>query len=593
MKNYIVYYNDKTTLTGELTKNKNDNNNKTAELDKAYNGILKDGRCEDFSVSDKLDYGKISHIDIEIFDEDVKFGDDGFYILNGGHCRCENKAYAIGDFKERQEGEYVLLDGFMPFCSLCKNSKTVIAIATGMRGDVAQVISIKDNKYRFFVRFAIDGRTPYEDISIRLYTIEDKKTDYSYIANFYREYQMKYNGFVSIKQRIQDENNEDLKYSAESLNVRIRMGWKPVPCTIYEQTPENEPDVHVACSFDDVEKIIEAYHTVGVKKAEFCLVGWNAKGHDGRWPQILPVEESLGGEEGLKKVIKLANKYGYKMTCHTNSTDSYSISEMFCEDDIALKENGEKSVEAERWGGGRTYNICPKRCVEISKQTLSEVAELGFRGLHYIDVITCTMPRECHSKEHPVNKRQATVYFDELFAETKKMFGAIGCEGAYDYSLKNCDSTLYASFANYKDTNDMHPLADKYIPFWHLVYHGIVLSNPYARTINPYKSEDMQDFLKIVEYGGRPHIYYYAQFVNDGTNWIGDGDYRTDSDEKILSDAKEIKALADEYDKLSYLEYEFMIRHTEVEENVFETEYSDGSVTVCDYNTLTYKLYKK
>ncbi|MBQ4159669.1 MAG: hypothetical protein IJD83_01945, partial [Clostridia bacterium] len=71
------------------------------------------------------------------------------------------------------------------------------------------------------------------------------------------------------------------------------MAWKPVPCTIAEQTPENEPDVHVACTFDDVIKVMEAYKKAGVSKAEFCLVGWNMKGHDGRWPQILPVEESI------------------------------------------------------------------------------------------------------------------------------------------------------------------------------------------------------------------------------------------------------------------------------------------------------------
>lgn len=128
---------------------------------------------------------------------------------------------------------------------------------------------------------------------------------------------------------------------------------------------------------------------------------------------------------------------------------------------------------------------------------------------------------------------------------------------------------------------------------WQLVYHGIVLSNPYARTVNPSKSESREDLLKVIEYGGRPQIYYYARFVDDGKDWIGEGDYRTEDPKKILEDAEEIKALTDEYEELALLQYEFMEKHEEIRENVFATEYSDGTRIICDYNTLTYQIAEK
>lgn len=111
--------------------------------------------------------------------------------------------------------------------------------------------------------------------------------------------------------------------------------------------------MHVACTFKDVEDIIHAYKAAGIEKVEFCLVGWNIKGHDGRWPQILPVEESLGGEEGLRSLIKTANDAGYRVVCHTNSTDAYSIADNFDLYNIARTRNGNVSIETTYWAGGR------------------------------------------------------------------------------------------------------------------------------------------------------------------------------------------------------------------------------------------------
>ena len=51
--------------------------------------------------------------------------------------------------------------------------------------------------------------------------------------------------------------------------------------------------------------------------------------------------------------------------------------------------------------------------------------------------------------------------------------------------------------------------------------------------------------------------------------------------------------MADIYSKFDYLQYEFIENHSEISPNVFETVYSDGSKTVVDYNTKTYKLIKQ
>ena len=86
--------------------------------------------------------------------------------------------------------------------------------------------------------------------------------------------------------------------------------------------------MNVACSFEDVEALLEECKAMGIEHAEFCLVGWNIRGHDGRWPQVFPVEPAFGGEENLRKLIIRAKELGYSIVCHTNSTDAYSITGM-------------------------------------------------------------------------------------------------------------------------------------------------------------------------------------------------------------------------------------------------------------------------
>ena len=529
----------------------------------------------------------VEYVEFKLNDNEISAGDNGFYLIGAGHGNCINNDYGIGFFKEFPDCEYRLTDIYLPVFAVVHENCSKTFIVTGMKFDFSQIISVKDNKYNISLRFETGGNIPYEDISIEVIDIP-LNSSYSDIAKIYREHQLN-NGFKLIKDRLTDE----LKYSAEAINVRIRMGWKPVPCAIAEQTPENEPPVHVACTFNDVLSIIESYKKAGIEKAEFCLVGWNMKGHDGRWPQILPVESSLGGETDLLKVIKKAHEYGYSITCHTNSTDAYSIAENFDRNDLIVLKNGEIYEREVRWGGGRTYELCPKRAYEISMQTLPDVAKLGFRGLHYIDVITCTVPRKCYNKDHPVTKGECAEYFNKLFESASDMFGLVGSECSYDYALKNCDYTLYSSFADFTDTENAFPLRDKTIPFWQIVYHGIVPSNPYARTVNALASDNADDLLKLIEFGGKPQIYYYAKFVSDGTDWIGKGDFRCNTAEEIATSTEFVKKTEEIFKNLSYLQYETIENHAEISDNVFEVTYSDSSVVTVDYNNKTYSLNKK
>jgi len=546
----------------------------------------------EYTVSEALNWANVEYVGLLLTETPVKAGEEGYYVVPAGHTNKANRAYAIGYYLERADIETLFECMYMPVFGYKHGELCRTVIVTGMMYDVGELISVKDGEYRMEVRFTVNGKAAYEDIKLEIHDAFGKDKGYSDMARIYREHQLA-NGFASIKDRL----NPILDYSVHSPNIRVRMGWKPVPCKIAEQTPENEPTMHVACTFDDVARLMDECKAAGVEKAEFCLVGWNVRGHDGRWPQALPVEESLGGKEALLRLTAHAKELGYGICCHTNSTDAYSVADCFNADEILVRSDGSHAVDVVRWAGGRSYMTCPKRAYETLDRMLLPVTELGFNGVHYIDVFTCVMPRECFSKEHGVNKKEAAEYWNKLLFRAKELFGSVGSEGAYDHSLKNCDTTLYASFLDYKNPKGnprqcQKELSDEEIPFWQLVYHGIVMSNPYSRTVNAVLGDDMDDILKVIEYGGKPQIYLYAHFVDDGTDWIGRNDFYCHTDEERRESAAGIKKTMDIFGELSYLQYEFMENHEKLADGVYRTTYSDGTAITVDYNSKNYTVEK-
>lgn len=164
--------------------------------------------------------------------------------------------------------------------------------------------------------------------------------------------------------------------------------------------------------------------------------------------------------------------------------------------------------------------------------------------------------------------------------------GGFSSEGGYDFAAPDMDYGLYVSFGD-----KGCPLADKNIPLWHLVYHGYVMGNPYTTTVNP----DKEDWLKIVEYGGRPAIYFYSQFVTpDGErgNWMGSVDYACHTKEEREKSVSEIAVTYRAYQEIAYLQKEFMESHKEVAPDIYQIIYSDGSIVEVDYNKKTYTCTK-
>ncbi len=496
-----------------------------------------------------------------------KAGSKGYYVVADADSRGSHLCY----FTDKPDYDNTIKQNLMPIVGVKTDKETYLLVVTGMQFAFYLNIGIQDGLHYLFPRFVLNGDVPYEDIRMEIYRLGEQ-ADYSDIAGKYRQLQLERGNCVPLKQRC--ENNPILDYTADSIEIRIRLGWKPAPATVLYQTPENEPEMKVACTFFRVRDLIDKMKAQGIEKAQICLVGWNKSGHDGRYPDLFPVEEKLGGEEELRSLIRYAQQHGFQIICHTNSTDCYSISEDFSENIVIREKDQSLCVNELPWSGGRMYKLCPHYAMEYAKRDLPKVAELGFRGTHYVDVMSVLPPMTCYSPEHPSNAKETAQVYLEIMKMCHDLFGGFSSEGCLDFAAKYLDYGLYTVFSF-----DADSYFDQPIPFWQLVYHGIILSNACTDTVN-YTIKGEFSTKRVKEFGSRPSFYLYSKHL-EGSNqddWLGHDDLIMDTDEQLDYAVMKIREGYDDFQKVKHLQKEFMIKHEMLSEKKRRITYSDGTV---------------
>ena len=512
---------------------------------------------------------------------DASAGDDGEYVIPSVQTCFLTSFRPRGDLTHTEKSLPLPIAG-------CRKGKTAFLIVMeGMKWDVQLRIRVTDGQYRLSLVYDLDEISLYEEIRFSVYTLEGEEADYSGMARLYRRLQAKRLGLIPLAKRAETEPLIREACGVMPI-VRIRMGWKPVPSPVPEQTLDTEPPMHAACTFRQVIRLMDEMKAQGIGHAEICLVGWNVRGHDGRWPQAFPAEEALGGEEGLCEAAAHAKAIGYRLVCHTNTSDAYRIADCWDEEEIIRRKDGSLHQNSEGWSGGNMYRLCPEPALRRhTLPTLDRLKELGMHGFHYIDVIGTVQPRTCFHPAHPVNASGCAERWNAMLDEARARMGGAASEGGFDFAAGHLDFALYTAF---RILDGRAGIADERIPLWQLVYHGYILSNASAETVNTMVKPAVHR-LKAYEFGSVPAVYYYSRFVGgERSNWMGESDMRCSTEEELRDSVRRLKAELDAYAPFAPRQLAFMDSHRKLSDGVYETVYSDGWRTVADYNTNEIRL---
>ena len=519
-------------------------------------------------------------------------GDEGWWMQGRG-------LYGLFD---KDDGKYVEDALHTPLMAVRRNGTLWSAEVVSWRFDYDFVARACKGEYEIFPRFrlaAVREFFPYyQDIVIDFTHHEGTGADYNDIARDYRARRLAKGEIRTIRDRERDF--PELSYLSEAIVVRIQThAAKPIPESAdgieqkFFKAGEELPVV-VHMPFGVTEEFLQALHDAGVDKLSICSAGWQDGGYDGRVPGHFPVGAEAGGEEAYRRLIDKAHELGYQFSLHATNTDGYSCSRMWSEDWIAKKADGSHTYGG-IWAGGQCFWVCQEKAWKSwLPDEMRQMAGLGVRGPHYIDVYSATYPKPCADPRHPCTPERTAEIQNEVLAYAKKLVGGAASEAGFDHVAGNIDYINYVG-RHIQEMRDglvtlqdgerrgaaPYALATGVFPLWELVYHGVILYTSdricqnHTRGKCRYKLEKSGDprwmegdgiedpyaALKIIEFGGRP-VFYTFKFA----------------------DVPRIKKAWDEFLPVRHLQREEMVSHRELEAGVFETRYGDGSRTVCNYN---------
>lgn len=533
-------------------------------------------------------------------------GDEGYYLIpqqSGVISRFSNKLearYQIGIYGNG------ISECNMPIFGMTIGNELLAGIITSGQCDAALVIETargKEKAYRlsprFFFRYELHVRRQNmpivsTDIECQIRCLPlGERTAAAVLAESYRNYRIQEKQITPLVERI--KSNEILARAVKSPEIRIRLAVKwPFPIQVAAQTPENEPDVHVFCRFKQAQKIVDAFKQEGVRNLNICLVGWAAKGHDGRYPQILPVEESLGGESDLRDLIKHTQVSGYAITAHDNHYDAYRVSNDPI-DDILIRTQEMAPMMDGVWGGGQAYLSCPEAMYKTySERNLSAIRDLGFKGTHFTDCLSTTGLKVCWDPAHPHNRTEMAHWRRKILSLAKEYFGAIECEGSLDFAAGVLDRVMYIESDNGRRTETLlsRDYADDIVPLYEMVYHGIFLYNITAESINALPGS--RAYLRNMAFGGMPSFYFYRHFATKnyypGTNTPIPGKFETADFtlDNLAEEAQAVRTAEKDYvDGVGHLQLCFMSDFTQISDTCTVTRYSNGQTLYVNWSDET------
>ncbi len=475
--------------------------------------------------------------------------------------------------------------GFMPCFGLVRRQGCLTGILVAGACDAslaAQICAGEEGRYAvapvFHLRAYADDPISNDAFAVRYLYDEGPDTSYATVGRRYRAYQLAEGGLRPLKERMAERPT--LRYAAGAINIRIRQAWKPAP-GVTDQTVENEPPVKAAMTFDQVSAMLDRMRATGLEKAEICLVGWNTKGHDGRYPQVLPVEESLGGEEALKRLTAHAKALGYQITCHDNYYDAYRISEDWDANDIIVNHDG-SLAKGGVWSGGQSYLLCSRLAAQkYLRRNIAAEKALGFAGVHYSDVLSIIGPKRCYHPAHPATHAQTAQARCEMLRYFQTEMGGSSSEGFLDFTAPALDRALYVEFG--RDKLLARSYVDAIIPLLPIVYHGIILYNISVESVNSI-IKDAAIRLRCAEYGSIAQAYVFSGFMTEKKdNWMGQVDLTAVDEADMYRTVDLLKQQAELFAQITQLQTELIENHEQLDDAVYRTTYENGSRVTVNY----------
>lgn len=94
-------------------------------------------------------------------------------------------------------------------------------------------------------------------------------------------------------------------------------------------------------TFDEDHESLDELARSGIHSTVVLKHFWQRDGYDNGYPNVIPANRGLGGDEALRRCLATAHEYDHLYALHENYVDFYPNSELYDEGDVALDSAGE------------------------------------------------------------------------------------------------------------------------------------------------------------------------------------------------------------------------------------------------------------
>lgn len=280
-------------------------------------------------------------------------------------------------------------------------------------------------------------------------------------------------------------------------------------------------------TFADVAARLAELAGYGLDRCIALIHDWQRSGYDDALPMHIPARASLGGEDGMRELVRTAGEAGYLAALHENYADYYPDYDRFDENDVALDSTGARVTA---WWNPTTqiqsFGERPDAMVRLAATQSPEIRRRYGTNASYLDVNSAVPPWK-NVDHRATTKRSAEFgqYSDgaralwQFLRDTYHgpVFGEGGDHWYWSGLLDGVEAQFGEGWPAYQG-----PEAPLAVDFDLLKIHPLVTNHGmgyYERWWSPATSADPPPMLRMDQYRMQEIAYGHAPFIGSNVFW--------------------------------------------------------------------------
>lgn len=395
------------------------------------------------------------------------------------------------------------------------------------------------------------------DRSIRYHLLNEGQTDYVGMASRYRQHLMEVRGMERI-------TNEDQKIP---LHISFIGGAT-------ERGLVNDRYV-TATSTSDAMQIVQKLYGLGVEKMSVTYLGWQQNGY-ASYGGLFPVEQRMGGTEGMKKFIQFAHSLDIPVYLQAgymfNNTGG---------DGFVRRYHGARNLGGELLARGNFFNSFSMVSQQFLEQTvnkdLDEYEKLDADGIQF--EYTGRYLNTDYNTNYGANRKEAKELHHRIFSTVQERLGSVQARSVNAFAFDTVDHIV-----ELEDDYSFDLFSENRIPFLQIALHGLVsYTSEYANDREQYQT----NFLRDLEYGALPAYIFTEATMDELMNaydiWYTNPHFADWQEVAVQEYQQANQALGDVQDQ-------FIVGHRTLTDGVNETTYENGKRIIVNYNKNPYSV---